>query len=49
MSFPPAFHCPEEVIGQAQWPLEICVEASSHQPEMSLELRGEVSGGEMDF
>lgn len=49
MSFPPAFHWPE-VIGRAQWPLEICVvEASSHQLEMSLELRGEVSGGEMDF
>lgn len=28
ISFPPAFHCPEEVIGQAQWPLEICVECS---------------------
>lgn len=46
-AFPLAFHWPEEVIGRAQWPLEIYVEASSHQLKMSLELGGEVSDGEI--
>lgn len=49
ISFPPAFHCPEEVMRLPSGPLEICVGGIKSSTGNELRARGEVSGGEMDF